>query len=227
MINTTVKANGLEEFNKTIAEYAKWSKRQPAEIANAKLYFIALQAMRATKKADKTAIVNELNAPSEKNPEISLGSILTSIELSNKGRKKGSATQFASKVQKFIRRRASHVGFLMSGWLPAIKKLDFYNRSGDISFSKRYAPKRPVGIKQFGKDKGDVTPAKQNETNARGTIFNFIGQGKQKTPTVTGILQDGLDEGIRKEIASMREYIEKKYNEYHQKLENKYRYKGN
>ena len=119
-----------------------------------------------------------------------------------------------AKVEKFIKRRASHVNFLRSGWLPAIKKLDFWNRKGDINFVKKFAPKKPVGIKQLGKDKGNVIPAIVNDNGrATGLISNSVGQGKQDSSTVHPILQAGLKEAIALEIKSMRIYVERKFKE--------------
>ena len=116
--------------------------------------------------------------------------------------------------------------FLRSGWLPAIKKLDYWNRKGDsnsINFSKRFAPKKPQGIKQYGKDKGDVKPALLNTwgSNCRGSIFNFVGQGKQKSRTVNTILQTGLNAAVKDEIRSMRVYSQRKFNEQHRRMASK------
>ena len=105
-----VKDETMKEFNKTIDEYAAWNKRQPAEIVNAKLYFIALQAMRKTKIADKETIKNELMEPSSKFPSKTLGEILTLNALRAKGKVLKTGNQFASAVTKFIKRRIKAVG---------------------------------------------------------------------------------------------------------------------
>jgi hypothetical protein len=104
--------------------------------------------------------------------------------------------------------------------------LDFWNKRGDIQFIKRFAPKKPDGVKEYGKTKGNIIPARLDMTRVKGTIFNLIGQGKQDTKRVHKLLQDGLDAGVRKEIASMMIYVERKINEYHARLETKNRYKG-
>ena len=213
-------------FDKTFAEYMQFNKRQPAEIVNAKLYFIALNALSTTKNVDGGKIRAEMNQPSKNNPKVTLGELLTIINLKkrNKMPKKSSTynKNIANNIEKFIKNRISHINFLRSGWLPAIKKLDFWNRKGDINFSKRFAPKKPAGIKQIGKDKGDVFPAKLEQAIARGTIINSVGiSGKAATPTVQPILQAGLDAAIQKEVASMKIYIEKKYQQQHDKMKRK------
>ena len=217
-----VKSN-LDDFNKQFEEYAKWNKRQASSIINQKLYFIALQAMNLTKTTEKSKIANELNAQSEKYPKISLGELLVLRNLRNNGKMpKRSATltkNMANYVQRLINTRASHTQFLRSGWVGAVKKLDYWNRKDDISsqtFSKRFAPKKPQGLKQLGKLKGDAKPALESQagsSNCRGTIFNFIGEGKQDTKTINPILQEGLNKAVNAEIRSMRIYIERKFAE--------------
>ena len=215
----TCRAN-TSEFSKTMDEYLKWSKKQPQEIVNAKLYFITLQSMRETKTATKPQIRSSLNEKSKKYSNRTVGEILTYIYLRSKNRFPRKAATLAARVEKFIKRRESHIQFLRSGWIPAMKKLNFWNRRGDISFVKSKAPKPPDGIKQFGVEKGDVIPARQ-VLNARGTIFNYIGRGKQASKTVRAILQKGLDAGVRQEIRSMREYIKDKFDRQHNIMKRK------
>jgi hypothetical protein len=209
-------------FDKTFQEYMKWTKKQPAEIINSKLYFITLNAINYTKKARPGDITNELNSASQIDPRKTLGEVLVIRDLKRRGKmyKKTSTLMknIGSKVEKMIARRVRNIGFLATGWFPAIKKLDFWNRRGDLTFTKRFAPKKPIGIKKFGKDKGDVVPAREFQSVARGTIFNYIGNEAGKDGKISQhikpILQQGLDFGVRQEILSMRKYIELKYNQY-------------
>jgi hypothetical protein len=222
--------NNLKAFQATLLDYQNWNKRSMSEIVNQKLYFIALRAMQDTKTTTKQQITEELNQPSDKYPDKTLGEILTLKDLQKRGKmpKRGKtlAKNMANYVQRFINKRASHTQFLRSGWIPAVKKLDYWNKKGDtnsITFSKRFAPKKPAGIKQFGKDKGDVKPAPLNSYGAtcRGTIFNFIGQGKQKGNRTQEILQSGLDKAVAEEIHSMKMYMERKWQEEHRRRQAK------
>ena len=223
--------NNLKEFDQTMQEYITWNKRAMPDIINQKLYFIALRAMQLTKTGDKTKIKAELQAPAarlKRKSNASLAEILTLIDLKKRGkmpkRSKTFQKNFPALVQKFINKRTSRTQFLRSGWLPAIKKLDYWNRKGStesISFSRKFAPKKPPGIKQYGRDKGDVKPAPITAygQNCRGTIFNFVAtEGKQRTPTASIILQAGLDVAIKEEIKSMRTYMQRKWDEKHRKL---------
>lgn len=211
----------MKRFDDVFKDYMYFSKKQPAEIVNAKLYFIALESMNLTKKADGNAIRSQLSKPSHKNPKLTLGQILAYADLKKRGKMPKKSRTLAGKVEKFIKRRIHNIQFLRSGWIPAMKKLDFWNKRGDIRFVKRYAPKKPEGIKTYGKEKGSANPAALNESRVRGWIENWIGQGKQASKTVTNILRDGLQKGVNKEIASMRIYIEKKFNTKHDEMKRK------
>jgi len=224
-------ANNIKEFNKMFEEYMQWSKKSIAEVINQKLYFVALQAMNMTKKADPSHIKNELMAPSKKYPDKTLGELLVIMQMRRKGkmpkRTKTLNKNMAKYVQRMINTRVNHIQFLRSGWLPAIRKLDYWNRKADndsITFSRRFAPKKPQGVKQFGKDKGDVRPARLGvyNSNCRGVILNYVGDvGDQRTSTVSPILQEGLNKAIYAEMwgpKGMQWYMEKKWNEKHQRM---------
>lgn len=224
-LKMTADVQGMKEFNKVLAEYMKWTRQQPSEVVNAKMYFIALNALQTTKAADPSQIRGELSVPSQKNPNISLGEILTLKDLNQRGkipkRTKTLVKNMGKYISKFINRRISHINFLRSGWLPAIKKLDYWNRKGDYVFTKRWAPKLNRAVKQFGKEKGDVIPAKPFNYRVKGILSNFVGEDKQASKTVDPILLDGAKKALQREIASMRTYLERKYKEYHDKINKK------
>lgn len=207
-----------KEFEKTFGEYLKWNKKQPAEIINAKLYFIALQAQRATKSATRDSIKANLTQPSRTDPKVSLAAILVNHNLRAMGRKGLVGQKLTTAVNKFIRKEQTHIQFLRSGWLPAIKMLDFYNKRGDITFVRRFAPKKISGVKQFGKDKGSVLYAKPERAKTFGIISNAVGQGKQDTGTAQVNILNGLRIGLNLELRSMRQYIERKYRETNENL---------
>ena len=221
-----IKINGEKEFKKVLAEYSKWSKKQASEIINAKLYFIALNAMQTTKTADKQKISNDLMAPSNINPEVPLVSILVNKQLKAKGKKGLTGQKMAQAMDKFIKRAMSRTQFLRSGYISILKNLDYWNRKGDISFVKRFAPKKPQGIKQYGKDKGEVLAARpSNSTRSYGFIWNKVGKDKQASSTVDGILEAGLAKAVRIELQSMNRHIEQKIQAFFKTETNKDTYK--
>jgi len=222
-----VTTNNLKDFNRQFQEYMLWNRRAASETVNQKLYFISLRAMQLTKTGSKAQITDELNQPSLKYPNKTLGEILVLKDLRNRGklpkRSKTLASNMSNYVQRFINKRASHTQFLRSGWLPAVRKLDYWNRKADtdsITFSKRFAPKKPAGIKQFGVDKGDVKPARPNTVGptCRGTIYNYVGKGKQHGSKTESILQTGLNLAVAAETRSMQQYVERKMLEKHRKM---------
>ena len=223
-IQLTVTRTG--EFDAVFKEYLEWNKRQTAEIVNAKLYFIALRAMKTTKAASASAIRGSLSKKADKYPHMTVGEILTIMDLRSRHklpkRTKTLAKNMAKYVQRFENKRVSHINFLRSGWIPVVKKLDYWNRKSDregVSFSRRFAPKENmVGIKQFGKEKGRIIPARLNQPWVKGTIFNDVGEGKQVTSTIKAIKQEGLDKAVIQEINSMKIYIERKIQEHHNRM---------
>ena len=201
MLNFSIDIQNEREFNKTFTEYMRWQKAQPSQIINSKLYFIALQAMRLTKAADKTNIAAKLMSPSNTNPEVPLVAILINHQLHAKNKKGLTGAAMVQAMEKYVRKAQSKTQFLRSGWIPALKTLDFYNKkdSENLKFTKRYAPKRPEGVKQYGKDKGMAKYARLDQNRVYGSISNFVGKGKQASPTVVPILMAGLNAAVKAE----------------------------
>jgi len=140
----TVKSEGEKEFQRLLNEYAKWTKRQPMEIATAKAYFVGLQAMGATKASRKEQILAKLKAPSTTNPNVELDAILVNFQLGQKEKKGLYGEKMKAAVEKFDKKEQSRTGAARSGYIAPLKTLDFWNKKGDIKFSKRFAPKKPV-----------------------------------------------------------------------------------
>ena len=204
-----------KEFNKTFKDYMAWQKKSVAEIINSKLYFVALQAMRLTKTADKNSIRQALEGESKKYPGTPLGALIVNSNLKKKNKKGLYGKKMDAAVQKLIRGRQSRTQFLRSGWIESLRVLDFWNKKNveNLKLTKRYAPKRPPGIKQYGKPKGACIYAKPWLAKTWGQISNQVGQGKQASPTVGPLIYEGLKAGINAEIRSMRMYMDRKYGE--------------
>jgi len=219
-LNFSLDTSTQKEFDKTFAEYIKWNNRQPAEIVNGKLYFVALNAMRTTKMADRTTIRQKLLAPSRDYPDIPLASVIVNSQLAKKQKKGLYGKKMAEAMEKLIKKQQSRIQFLRSGWIPALKILDFWNKRNidNLRFTRRFAPKRPEGIKQYGREKGTAVFAKQDRTRVWGSITNLVGQGKQASPTVQKILAEGLNKAVMAETRSMRIYIDRKFREQFDKM---------
>lgn len=213
--------SGFRDFNNALKEYRKWSKKQPAEVINSKMFFIARNATNTTKKADPNKIRDELSAPSRDYPDVELGAIIVNVQQHKKGKKGLTGEKMARALEKLKRIAVSHTNFLRSGWLPAIRILSSAVKRGDVAFTTRYAPKQAKGLKQIGKDKGSAIYAKDDSVRCHGEIANFIGQDKQSSPTVQNILLKGLQEAVTLEVKSMVTYLQKKYDEAHKRFFNK------
>ncbi len=216
-LNVNVKTTGKEEFDGVLKEYRKWNDGQPQDIATAKAYFIDLNAMEATKVANPNSILEKLKASSKKYSGVPLDAILVNSNLGKKGKKGLTGQKMADAVVKFDKKQQSKISLLRSGWIQGAKTLDFWKKKGDVNFSKKFAPKRPSGIREYGRPKGWA-----QITNRRGecsvTVANMVGQGKQASKTVEPLLEKGMIAAFKRETQSMLTYIQRKYQEQFDKM---------
>lgn len=205
-----------KEFDRVLAAYKQFTKRSVAEICNAKAYFVAKQAILDTVKSDKTKITNELNSPSKIAPNVPLAAIIVNKRAKAAGKSGLFGNAMKSAIKKLIGARNRSINFLRSGWIPAIKLLDYHLKSGDISFSRRYMPKSDNKTKQYGQPKGSAIYARKNTEKTFAQITNSVSGGKHNSDNsqVNPLILQGLQKAINKEVASMRIYIERKYNEF-------------
>lgn len=205
-------------FDTVFKEYQKWSKRQPAETVNAKLYFIARQAVNLTRKASAQAIRASMSAPAKYYKGLTTAEALALIQhrKTKKGLPKKRETLkrlLSIWAARVLGNKINRIGFLASGWLPAIRGLDRMNKKGDIAFVRRFAPKISAKVKQYGKEKGGVKAA-QLAIIARGEIWNDVGNSAaQASPNVKRFKEEGLRNSVQAEIHSMAEYIQRKWRE--------------
>ena len=178
-ISVKIRADGLKEFDKIFSEYQKWNKRQGADIVNAKLYFIALNAMQTTKTADKTKIATELMAPAQKYPTVPLAAILVNKQLTAKNKKGLNGLKMTEAIKRYIKKSISRTQFLRSGWIPAIKKLDYWNKQGDISFVKRFSPASDFNFSLFLSR--STTNSAIPPSNLYSDLFTFSSRLSSKT----------------------------------------------
>ena len=203
-------------FDKALNEYQKFCKKAPAEIANAKCWFIARNATATTDATTREKITSELMAPSKAVPEVPLAQILVQKQNKAAGGVPLSGSALKQAIKKFINKRISSIHFLRSGWLPAVRLLTQAVQRGDISFSKAFAPKLNSSVKQKGKDKGSARYARPNVDKTYAEIENAIQGGNKEHGSNSEIherLEEGLQKAIDKEVSSMQQYIERKYNE--------------
>ena len=206
MINVTV---NTKEFDKVFKEYMKYSKRDFAEACNQHAYYIARDATLTTKKADKEQIRTELEGSSRDYPSAPLAAILVNAQLGKKGKKGLTGEKMARAVEKYIKKQMSHVNFLRSGWMPAIKRLA-------LVVPKRGGSKIPPGTSKKGRDFGGASPAIDSTFSPLAVIWNSVQGSKihgDKSAKVRDILEEGAKKAVEMEQASMVKYIVRKQNE--------------
>lgn len=210
MVNIKV---DTRQFDRALEEYMKFTKRSVSEVVNAKAWFIARNAVLMTDKTVVSKIDAELNAPSRDYPPAPLAAIIINSRAKAKGMSGLTGSKMKRAIKTMINARHKAVNFLRSGWLPAIRILEQAVKRGDINFSKRYAPKKDSSVKQYGVDKGNARWAKPNYERVYSEIENAVqGGNKGRNARVHTILTRGLQRAINAEIASMRQYVERKLN---------------
>lgn len=192
-------------FDRALDEYMKFNKRNLSEVINTKLNFIARNATTTTKKVEPSKIDAELDAASRFHPHISVGQAIVNYKLKQSGKKTLHDARLDSAVEKLKKQRHRTVGFLRSGWLPAIRILQKAMRGA------RGVPQMDRSIRIKANSLGTAKVAQPND-KCYGEIENFVQGGKGTSGNVKSILIRGLQLAMDKEVRSMQDYIEKKMN---------------
>lgn len=229
MASATFKLDA-REFNGTLARYAKLSRRERPVIVNTKAFYIARAAVRNTDKADKQKLVSELRASRLKavvgksgkvrNVHYNLAQLIIIARRAALGLKT-TKDAIADDVKKLINARKRSIGFLKSGWLPAIRLLEpLADRIGG-------APARlDKSAVQVGTSKGKARAALESQLVATAVITNNAlpkhrGSGSVLARIIRhfhdpdqqqayAVAEAGLQKAVESETASMLAYIEKK-----------------
>jgi hypothetical protein len=221
------------DFDRSLSQYIRHSRRDVPVIVNTKAFYIARRATVETPKSDKSKVMAELRGSRSKNfttkkgktkqIQYSLAQLLVVARRASKGLsiKK---SDIKDEVKKLISSRLRSIAFLKAGWLPAIKKLeplsDKIGGGGGARISKRNSGT------QYGKPKGDATPAKESSgMKARATILNdalpnnhsgsFLSKiihhfNPPNRSQALGYVEPALQKAFDFETKSMNQYIEKK-----------------
>jgi hypothetical protein len=196
------------EFQRTLSEYRKLSKRSEPEIVNTKGFFIARRAVVETFKADKGSIRKAFDRKTAK-----IVGMLINARRGKRGEKGLYGDKMAEAVAMVKAARLRAISFVKSGWLPAIKTL------GALTKYRRGVARNEEGsgigrVKQIGKPKGSAKPAVISFGIVRVIITNMALRSR-KTTTNSGeeIATKGLQRAIDYETNSMKSYIEMKMRE--------------
>jgi hypothetical protein len=194
-------------FDKALLEYMKYSKKTATQVVNDKGLFIARGAIKETFKADSTTIRNDLSKPSKKFAGLNIAEAIAVSNARKQGKKRLSKSQLKSASKKVIGKKTRAVGFLRSGWIPAVKT--FSRISTNKGFFGVTAGDK-MSARKKGKDKGGAKPAlafiQGNVSTAE--LWNSIFANND--PKAMAYKYAGLQAALNKEAASMLEYVSKK-----------------
>ncbi len=203
-------------FTAVMREYAQASRRDDTTIVMTKAFYIARGAVRNTHRSDKAKVKQELQelvgARAQKTvtrfgrygqeQEAPLAAILENASRGKRGQPGLYGSKMAQAVKSFIGRRLRSIGFLASGFLPAIKTFEpLAERTGS-------APRIDQQIKQHGQDNGSARALNLGGLVPKAIITNFAqGKGDHDGRALEKYAGDGLQKAFDDEMVSMREYI--------------------
>ncbi len=227
MQNTfTISKSSQADFQNTLKRYLQVNRRTLPEALNEKAYFITGAAIRNTHKADYERIKTEMGAflkpvIGKRGKELKrkvlglqedywaqLATIIIVARLRKAGKKIPPAAELIKMALDLVRARIRSVGFIRSGWLPALRRLARFSKYGRIKFASGDLPKMS-GVK-----KGGVSPATAAQGDfAKCVIWNSAGGLPKHKGALIKYGQPGLEKAVQEETASMKKYLEGKLRE--------------
>jgi len=205
-------ANGLKpnisvdtsRFDAAMREYIRYSRKDLTTIVNQKLYWVCINAISNTYKADKSMIDAGLDSPSNKFNGLSIAETLAVLKARKEGRRL-TKTELTREANKIKRQRRRAIGFLRSGWIPAIRIMAPHAEvKSAVGRSER------MSKKIIGQEKGTALPAlkSMNSDVVVASAFNNI--IADNNPKAQQYMQVGLQIALNKEAASMMQYVNRK-----------------
>lgn len=187
-------------FDRELTRYIQASSRELPEILNSKAYFVARKALWFTDKAAAPKI-RKLRDQASRN-----GGLLIGAMIQKRRKERGEpglyGKQMRREIDRFIAMRLRVIGFLKSGWIPAIQGLD------PKAQDKQLAAPKVGGVRQYGLPKGNVSPATESVMTA--VIQNLAQARSDRIQALATIGGRGLNRAFLDEAASMAQYVEKK-----------------
>ena len=107
----------LREFNRAIANVARYSKRPAADLLNWALRDVAYRSAQFTPKANKSKVLRDVGATGRNGKIWAIASVRANRKY---GKGQWSAAQRAEIVEALKAKSAQGIGALKAGWAPAI-----------------------------------------------------------------------------------------------------------
>lgn len=201
MAANTIKLD-TREWNRVMPIYLQHTKRDLATVMNTKGYIIARFALYWTPKVDRSRIRSIWRGGRATHRQgAHLGRIVNAAR-GRLGYKGLWGKKMSDEISVVGARRLRSVGFLASGWLPAIKKLASHKKGGGRLPSMR-------GAQQFGRAKGDARVAVP-AWKVLCVIENHVGEKDNHAIALARFGAPALQQAFDQEVASMKTYIERK-----------------
>lgn len=188
-------------YDRAIQQYMRNTRKSAIEVVNQKAYWIGLNAIRETYKANKTTIKNDLEKPADKMRGLTVAEAIIVDRRYKNHEKPLTRGELRKEARALINKRIRAIGFLKSGWIPAVKRLaPLVNKKVSVGMHN---------VKK-GKDKGGAKPAVESMfTNVVvASIWNDI--QADNNPRAQAYMRQGLQRGLDMEAKSMLAYVESK-----------------
>jgi hypothetical protein len=196
----TFKIN-TREFDQTMREYMKYTKRDVQTIVNTKAYYIARRAVAETPMAESPKIRAYLLGESGR-----IAGMIINKRRGQRGEKGLYGKEMLMAVKSMLAARLRSRGFIKSGWLWAVKKLAPYAEKISGPSLGRGASK----INTSGQPKGGATPAMEGGWSVRAKILNTVTAAWDERDGAAKVAEPALARAFEFERQSMLAYIEKK-----------------
>jgi len=185
-------------FKRNLDLYLLETSKTIEEAVNFKLYDGAREALKQTPKADKGTIKEALEKTSSKYPRRNVAEMIVIKE--HLALPKVQYDIYAEEIA-LIKRKSSHVAFVKSGWLPAIRELLKYVGKSFASFT---------GVRES--TLGGAEHATKTGSTVKGSIYNDV-DGSGNKGLVQSIKEQGGQAAVDKINSDIVNYLSKKFDE--------------
>jgi hypothetical protein len=192
------------KFDEALERYVTTSKRSLPVILNSKAFFVARKACWYTDRAERKELIKPRQPTESRHRSPTGGGLLLGAMISKRrGIGKGLyGPPMKERFDNTIASRRRSVGFIKSGWIPAIQALD------PKAEDKAQAAPVVRGMRQYGVPKGQGQTASENRPLA--VIVNSAESRSAPHGSAYRVGFYGLNRAFSSETESMEEYMEKK-----------------
>lgn len=194
-------------INEKMKTYLQYTSKGTDEAVNTKMFFIARNAVQETQMSTADKIRKALNVKvvpknSTSGKEVRRAELIINARRKFSGKDPLEGKELKDKANRFIRSSAKSAGYLKSGWIPAIE------------YFKTKVPEKLASGKNYkrGKDKGGGQAMDQKgqlQDKSQASLWSSI-RDRKKPKKVIKLLTEGLDKAVKRELASIEEYLAKK-----------------